>query len=288
MCLKIWNYQFIYFRDIILNRKYKDTFFAALFNDPQYAFEVYHELHPEDTDIDVTDIELITLRNMFTIDYYNDACILAKKRMIVLTEHQSAINENMPMRMLLYISEEYKRLFADNKRLLHSRNLVKVPVPEFYIIYTGEKEWRDSMHLSNSFYRYTNSLELIVNVISSPSQGGIIGEFINFTKEITLLIKQTGDKIGSIKKVIEKYKNDAYRISNFLRKREDVADMINEGITLAEAFEIEKENGRQEGRQEGRILTLWELGFSLDDCILKTGETEEFIKGILARNGITI
>lgn len=274
--------------DIILNRKYKDTFFAALFNDPQYAFEVYQELHPEDTDIDVTDIELITLRNMFTIDYYNDACILAKKRMIVLTEHQSTINENMPMRMFLYISEEYKRLFADNKRLMHSRRLVKVPAPEFYIIYTGEKEWRDSMHLSSSFSRYTSSLELIVKVISSPSQGGVIGEFINFTKEITLLIKQTGDKIGSIKKVIEKYKNDAYRISNFLRKREDVADMINEGITLAEAFEIEKENVRQEGRQEGRILTLWELGFSLDECILKTGETEEFIKGILTRNGITI
>ena len=37
--------------DIILNRKYKDTFFAALFNDPQYAFEVYQELHPEDTQV---------------------------------------------------------------------------------------------------------------------------------------------------------------------------------------------------------------------------------------------
>ena len=61
------------------------------------------------------DIVIITLENLFTIDLYNDMCMLARERCIVLTEHQSSINENMPTRLLLYIAEEYKRLFSGEK-----------------------------------------------------------------------------------------------------------------------------------------------------------------------------
>ena len=75
------------------------------------------------------DIAIITLENLFTIDLYNDMCMLARERCIVLTEHQSSINENMPTSLLLYIAEEYKRLFSGEKnKLLHKSK--RVPILE--------------------------------------------------------------------------------------------------------------------------------------------------------------
>jgi len=60
---------------------------------------------------------------------------------VVLIEHQSSINENMPLRMLIYISREYEKL--TNRRDLYKEHKIKIPSPEFVVLYNGEKEMVD-------------------------------------------------------------------------------------------------------------------------------------------------
>ncbi len=98
------------------NRKYKDTLFTSLFKDKRYAKLLYESLFPGRQPITEDDIEILNLENIFTIDCYNDACMLFKNILVVLTEHQSTINHNMPTRLLLYIAEEYKRFFSGGRQ----------------------------------------------------------------------------------------------------------------------------------------------------------------------------
>ena len=73
----------------------------------------------------------------YTGGIISDLGMLVRGKLIILTEHQSTVNKNMPVRVLLYYAEELKRyLFADEKRKkqLYRRGLIKLPSPEFYVI----------------------------------------------------------------------------------------------------------------------------------------------------------
>ena len=98
------------------NRKYKDTLFTSLFKDKRYAKLLYEDLFPGREPITENEIEILNLEKIFTVDCYNDACMLFKNILVVLTEHQSTINYNMPTRLLLYIAEEYKRFFSGGRQ----------------------------------------------------------------------------------------------------------------------------------------------------------------------------
>ena len=50
-----------------LKRAVKDSVFTYLFSQPEYARELYLELHPEDTNITTEDFKLVTLENVLAI-----------------------------------------------------------------------------------------------------------------------------------------------------------------------------------------------------------------------------
>jgi hypothetical protein len=70
----------------------------------------------------------------------------------------------MPLRMLLYIAREYERIIESKN--LYKEKLLKIPSPEFIVLYNGKKEFPDykEMKLSDAFkfMNDTCSLELIV------------------------------------------------------------------------------------------------------------------------------
>lgn len=64
------------------------------------------------------------------------------------------VNYNMPIRILLYVAEEYKRLFKNNDRWygLFNEYIIELPEPNFFVIYTGTENWdTDCLHLSNAY-----------------------------------------------------------------------------------------------------------------------------------------
>ena len=69
-----------------VNRQAKNSVFLNLFTRKEYQLQLYKELFPLDTTITEADLEMITLENVLTIHPYNDLGLLARDKLIVLTE----------------------------------------------------------------------------------------------------------------------------------------------------------------------------------------------------------
>ncbi|MDR1363621.1 MAG: Rpn family recombination-promoting nuclease/putative transposase, partial [Spirochaetaceae bacterium] len=85
-----------------VNRGYKDSVFTLLFNNEERLLELYNAI--EGTNYtDAGDIKINTLRDIIFLDKVNDVSFEFRKKQIVLIEHQSTINPNMALRLLMYI-----------------------------------------------------------------------------------------------------------------------------------------------------------------------------------------
>jgi len=151
-----------------VNRKYKDSVFSLLLSDEKTIAEVYGAISGKDYGPDVK-VEIKTLKNVLSSGMFNDVAFLLDDRLVVLIEHQSTINENMPLRMLLYIAEVYNRMASDES--LYSRTMFPVPRPIFIMLYNGVENMPDKwiLRLSDMFKdggeaENQTNLELIVTV----------------------------------------------------------------------------------------------------------------------------
>ena len=70
----------------------------------------------------------------------NDLSFLIDDR-LSLYEHQSTVNPNMPLRFLLYISDLYSGMTAEEN--LYGRKTVNLPFPCFVIFYNGAEPQPD-------------------------------------------------------------------------------------------------------------------------------------------------
>jgi hypothetical protein len=82
----------------------------------------------------------------------NDVSFLIGDVLVVLIEHQSTVNENMPLRLLLYITKVYESLLGE-KNIYRSRRLSLPFLPEFIVLYNGKTPYPDetTMKLSGAF-----------------------------------------------------------------------------------------------------------------------------------------
>ena len=139
-----------------ITRNYKDSLFVDLFARCPEAKEnflsLYNALHGTDLKFCETKIEPIMLEKTIYTGRYNDVSMLINNRLIVLIEQQSTVNENMPLRFLEYISRLYEKLVPLEKR--YKEKMIKIPKPEFYVLYNGTKDYpaEKTLFLSNAFF----------------------------------------------------------------------------------------------------------------------------------------
>ena len=147
------------------NRNHKDSVFTRLFSEKSNLLELYSAIsgksYPESTKI-----EIVTLSDVLYMDQINDIAFVLEDRLIVLIEHQSSINNNMPLRMLQYLSAEYAMIV--DRKSLYKQKRVMIPSPEFIVLYNGDKKFPDykELKLSDSYNFKTPDLylELVVRV----------------------------------------------------------------------------------------------------------------------------
>ncbi|MDR0655577.1 MAG: Rpn family recombination-promoting nuclease/putative transposase [Treponema sp.] len=156
------------------NSRYKDSVFSFLFSDPQTLRELYGALEGVSVDPAVP-VAINTLSGALYMDQYNDISFTIGDKIVVLIEHQSTINPNMPLRLLLYIARVYEKIIDQGKKgSLYRERLIKIPRPEFFVLYNGVKPCPDQQVLkfSDAFEslegdageRVPAELELIVKV----------------------------------------------------------------------------------------------------------------------------
>ena len=129
-------------------RNHKDSTFCLLFSEPARAIELYNAVTGENLPPD-TELTYTTLANALYIDRNNDLGFVIQKRHLVMSECQSTINWNIPMRCLGYVSRSLENLAG--KEGLYGSKLVKFPVPEFYLFHVGNETWNTkTLKLSKS------------------------------------------------------------------------------------------------------------------------------------------
>jgi len=79
---------------------YKDSMFRSLFGNKKSALELYNALHGTDYSERDTEIIINTLSEAVFSPQKNDLSFIINGKLVVMVEHQSTINENMPFRFL--------------------------------------------------------------------------------------------------------------------------------------------------------------------------------------------
>ena len=254
------------------NRKYKDSVFCDVFYTDRDAkanlLSLYNALHGTDY-TDEQMVELVRLEDVLFRDMKNDIAFLVGGQHIVLGEHQSTVNENMPLRSLLYIAREYERLIPVKAR--YRSGLIKVPRPEFYTFYNGEADYPAEMELrlSDAFMASGDEprLELCVKVINiNPDKKNpllancrVMNEYSRFVDETR---KYRGDE-NALAQAVNKCIREGILADYLKRRGSEVVNMLmgeydrdmDIAVQREEAEEAGIKKGRKEGRKEGIRLT---------------------------------
>jgi hypothetical protein len=92
-----------------VNREYKNSLFTALFDNEAKVRELYAALKGVPCD-PALPVIITTLRDIIYMNQINDLSFIVGSVMVFIIEHQSSLNRNMPLRILLYMAEVYKKI----------------------------------------------------------------------------------------------------------------------------------------------------------------------------------
>ena len=217
---------------------------------------------PKDAIVDIN-----TLSDVLFMKQINDLSFTINDRIVVLIEHQSTINENVPLRLLMYIARVYEKIIDRDK--LYQRKLEKIPTPEFIVLYNGKDECPDyqELKLSTAFKdiaglkqscRIELPLELVVQVYNINHGRNLeiqkkcetlesYSLFIAKIKEFSEYLPLDEAVKSAVKYCIE---HDILR--EFLREHaSEVINMLCDELTTEEIAEIRAREAREEGIAEG-------------------------------------
>ena len=114
------------------NRKIRDIVFCHYMATESHLLELFNALN--DTHLkNSSNVNINTLEGSFFSNIKNDISFLMDNLVIVLIEHQTTINPNMPLRFLSYLDELYRRIVSGQSAKIYGSELIKVPAPEFYV-----------------------------------------------------------------------------------------------------------------------------------------------------------
>ena len=260
-----------------VQRNYKDTVFRMLFKKKENLLSLYNALNGTDY-TDVGSLEITTLENAVYMNYKNDISFVFAFELL-LYEHQSTINPNMPLRDLFYVSGVLQSRVRDEN--LYSRRTVRIPAPKFIVFYNGmgNQPEQQTLRLSDAFEKEQEQPALELTVIVYNINLGHNPELL----EACRLLKEYAQYVEMVRtsargmpfpEAVEKavdYCIESGILAEFLSKNR--AEAIAMSI-----FEYDEEkhmrNERKEGREEGRAEGE-DIAFALMKKLIEDGRNED-------------
>jgi len=250
-----------------VKHQYKDSLFCMLFSDQENLRELYSALKGVTLPPDVL-IVTKTLENVLFRGINNDVSFLVGGKLVVLVEHQSKINPNMALRLLQYICEVYKSLIPNDA--LHSSKLLRIPQPEFYILYNGTATYPDEevVRLSTAFEdtralgltkQAEPALELVARVLNINkgknaeivSRCKALAEYSAFVAKFRSLEKIQDSRENAMINTV-RYCLEHGILTQFLMSHAgEVTGMNIFEWRLEDALAVERKEGREEGLEKG-------------------------------------
>ncbi len=257
-------------QEVKAKRTAKNSVFLDLFTDKKYLLALYKTLHPEDTNTTENSLTDVTIENVLTDNLYNDLGFIANNKLMILIEAQSTWTLNILIRILLYLAESYHRYFEQNGQNLYGSRKVKMPRPEIYVIFTGNKGKKpDTISLSKEFFGGADiDIEVKAKVIYESDTRDIINQYIIFCKVLDEQRKKYGMTEQAVKETIRICK-DRDVLREYLERRE--TEVVTIMMSLFDDEQIMRNYGKSERHEEAwetaeRLIKMGKL--SLEDIAL--------------------
>jgi hypothetical protein len=156
---------------------YKDSLFRSLFNNPTAFLSLYNAVSGAAYD-ETTPVVMNTLPETLFTMRKNDVSGIIAGKLVLAAEHQSSLNENMPLRFLSYIARLFENCITD-KTAVYREKLLKLPRPEFIVFCkdSAMKTDTQTLKLSDAYEAdgdVTLELEVTVLNINEGYNQGII------------------------------------------------------------------------------------------------------------------
>jgi hypothetical protein len=263
-----------------VNTKYKNSVFTALFNDEDKLRELYAALEGIEYDPNLR-ITINTLEDVLYMDRINDLSFTVGDKMVFVIEHQSTLNQNMPLRILSYIARVYEKIIP--RRALYKTALIRIPKPEFIVVYNGLEEAPEKweMRLSDAFIGLEadekTALDLTVTAYNiNYGQNEELLQNSEYLSGYAQFIAKVRENEAAMP--LEKAVPEAIRycikkgiLSSFLEEHSsEVQNMIYGDWDLDEAKEFWREEGETIGAN--KVLELMEQGYTPEQIKAKLVE----------------
>ena len=263
-------------------RAYKDTVFSSLFYDCKDAIENAKSLYKAITGKTVQHAEKCRLEDVLFREFKNDVAYIMDGKFICFIEHQSSINQNMPLRCLIYAARTYDRKTIYDERLMYSTQLIKIPTPEFYVLYNGQNKLEyTELQLSDSFKEDACSpnLELKVKVINI-NLNNLKNTKLKDCKELygyACLIEKIREYKGDIKRAVNECVEENILRDYLTFYGSEVVNMLFTEYDAEQAKKVLAEESRAEGeaigRAEGKAIGRAEAQSSMLKKLQKLGNS---------------
>jgi hypothetical protein len=249
------------------NRKFKSSVFATLFSDIGNLLSLYNAISGSNLPQD-TVIEIATLEDVLFTERRNDVAFVVDGKIVILIEHQSSINENMPLRLLIYVARVYEKLIDNDA--VYKNKLLTIPKPDFIVLYNGTDPFPDekTLRLSDAFKEHPEamagiggSMELEVRVLninegrnaSVVQRCETLSGYVRFVEKVRVNRKTEPD----LKKAITKAVNDCIEegiLEDFLKSHSsEVSNMLTTEWNAEKAMEVRAQEAREEGLEQGIV-----------------------------------
>jgi len=280
------------------NRNYRDSVFSLLFSNPDILRELYSAIEGIDVPQNAI-VNINTLSEALFMKKINDLSFTIDDRIVVLIEHQSTISQNIPLRILMYIARVYEKIVEEEN--IYHRKLVKIPTPEFIVLYNGKENYPEhhELRLSSAFKditdlklseNYSLPLELVVQIynINQGCNQKILERskylnnysfFVSKFYEYRQYLSLEEAAIAVVKYCIE---HDILR--EFLEEHgSEVENMLFHDITIEKIAEIRAKEAYEEAQEEERkyFISLLDQDLSKEEIKqrltqAKTGQSNTF------------
>ena len=247
----------------LINRKYKDSVFTDLFGSDRDGkknfLSLYNALSGNSYTLDSVNLERRVIDQTLYKTFNNDVSWQIDDRLIVLVEHQSTVNQNMPFRCLEYVTRIYEGLVPVRNR--YAEKVFHIPNPDFYVVYVGKKNLppEQELHLSDAFYtKDSSALELTVKVknCSDPrtlpiaKNCDILKEYCRFIEIVEGTYNKTFPKT-SFRRAIDQAVSEGILSDYLERKSSEVINMLCAKYDYKMDIEVKQEEAFEDGRAEG-------------------------------------
>jgi len=270
--------------EIVAKYTIKDSVFSDLFRIKKYLLQLYKSLHPEDKTATENELTDITIKNILTDGIYNDLGFLFREKFMILLEAQSLWTLNIIIRALMYLAQTYHDYFERTNQNLYKSKKVKMPIPELYVIYTGDrKNIPDVISLSKEFFDGEDiAVDVKVKVICESDTDNIINQYIVFCKVYNEQMKLYGRTRKTVTETIRICKDKNVLKEYLLDREKEVVSIMMSLFDKEEVMRSYIKSERYEAEQDKAkrtALHLLKLGkMSLEDIAEATELSLDIVK----------